>query len=169
MYDAAHIAADSQRGNWRESVKRQLLPACLFILLPLLMGASLYLFFRPDTTWLLQSFARASLLQSIREVTLRVELPNVLLYHLPDALWAFALTAFLILMWGKSSGKGRWSWRVLPFILTCFYECAQAAGWISGTFDLFDILSQWIAVAAAILVLPLSRRQFFQNLNLNTQ
>ena len=69
-------------------------------------------------------------------------IPDFLIFQLPDALWAYAFCASLLLIWQKANAAFVC---FTAFLLCAFYEGLQYSNVTSGTFDFLDVL--WMAAA----------------------
>lgn len=58
---------------------------------------------------------------------------------LPDALWTYSFTSFLIIIWHKQSRKVL-LWIIFPILFSVLMEIFQLAGLCPGTFDVIDLL-----------------------------
>ena len=72
--------------------------------------------------------------------------PPVIDHHLPDALWAYALCAALLLVWPIRYARGV---ALVALLLASLYECGQATPYWVGTFDPLDLLVQAVGCAWA--------------------
>jgi hypothetical protein len=76
----------------------------------------------------------------------RHDIPSALLYSLPDALWVYAFTAALALIWKmQPKTTQRLLWLFLPSILAIGAEFGQAVHLVQGTFDWLDVVSYVLA------------------------
>lgn len=67
-------------------------------------------------------------------------LPNWFLFSLPNGLYTFSYTTFMIALWGNESGKIRYIWFfIIPFVMICS-EFGQSIGFIKGYFDFTDLI-----------------------------
>jgi hypothetical protein len=121
------------------------------VLLPLLVGASIYTLWR-SRHLLVFGWYRATglghLVEYVRHVAypFRSAVPQVILYSLPDALWVYSFTAALALIWRfESKSLPRLIWLLIPSVLAVGAEFGQALHLVPGTFDLSDIISYIIA------------------------
>ena len=106
--------------------------ALLHVLAPLALGAGIY------------GWARTAL----------PALPRWVDHHLPDALWAYALCAALVLLWPPTyAGRAA----LAAGLLATAYECAQATPRVAGTFDPVDVGVQVAACLLAYLFLKNTR------------
>jgi hypothetical protein len=73
-----------------------------------------------------------------------------LINYLPDALWAYSLTIFILWIW---------EWQInifnttLVFSTELLFEMLQKSKFISGTFDKFDILTYFISSLIGLLII----------------
>jgi hypothetical protein len=79
------------------------------------------------------------------------------MYSLPDALWVYAFTAAMELLWVKEPrGPARTFWVLLPSLMAIACEIGQLFRWVPGTFDWFDLFSY----IAAFMLASLAMRRF---------
>lgn len=125
-----------------------------YCLLPVLFGGIIY-FFRETNirlfTWL-ENFTRINtdILWYFRESARGLNLPNWLIYNLPDGLWQFALCNGIILIWKKDRGN-----LIVAFIMSSSLgltlEIFQYFQIISGTFDIVDIFFYLLGALLSLL------------------
>lgn len=123
----------------------------LHIALPLLLGGGIYLFFRPDTLLMFQwaEFLQVrSFIDSVRAIIHEngFTLPPLIIYSLPDALWAYSLVHFVRILWNKPN-----EWYFLAISGGILPELLQIPGIVPGTFDLLDLIIQCLFMALASL------------------
>jgi hypothetical protein len=82
--------------------------------------------------------------------------------YIPDALWAYALSSTIFIIWNR---KINYTWLIILFLFFIAFETAQFYKIIVGTGDLWDI----IAYISGTLVVILSNSRmisyFYQNKN----
>lgn len=89
-------------------------------------------------------------------------LPALLRNYAPDALWAYAYTSALLLIWERTADK---VWILLMFVSFIGLEALQKTGLIAGTADPGDVLVYFLAAGLALFLNP-----YFQfKTNNNTQ
>lgn len=128
------------------------------VVLPVLVGMIIYLVFRPHNilfnTWL--DRMGIEIMPYGQRVPL-IQLPgnpltNWLRFSLPDGLWIFAFANAVLLVWMDA----KMQWRLfIAGVLGAFYivyEMGQAFGVFSGTFDLLDIVTCLVALAASMIL-----------------
>jgi hypothetical protein len=126
------------------------------VILPLLSGTAVYLLWRSPTL-LVFSWVRASgvdgIVMTIRAIVRpMVELlPGWFLYSLPDGLWVYSFTAFLLATWrGTPPSVATFAWLLAPTTLAVGGEVLQAFRVVPGTFDIADIMMCTLGGALAI-------------------
>lgn len=68
--------------------------------------------------------------------------------HLPDGLWAYALTYCLMSIWNK---RLPFLWILVLQLLFFLFELAQLRGWIEGTGDFLDMIVYVLFSGTALL------------------
>jgi hypothetical protein len=135
--------------------RRQSFVAHVFV--PIFIGGLIYICWRePDLLmfrWL-RTLGLETFTNSLRSFTAPEHkyLPYWFIYSLPDGLWVYALTTFMLHLWRKTDSlPTKVFWCSLGFILGAGAELGQLAGVVPGTFDLGDLVVCLIAPAAALL------------------
>ncbi len=114
--------------------------------LPLISGVAVYLTCRATLPSSLAWFPYGGRLLE--------RMPATLSYVLPDFLWAYALTAALLLIWSGGSGRARYGWVVVAALIAVALELAQAAGILPGTYAGEDVLSSLAGCGLAVVLCP---------------
>jgi hypothetical protein len=73
---------------------------------------------------------------------------GVIRNHLPDGLWAYALTYCLLAIWNK---RLPFLWILGLQLLFILFEFGQFRGWVGGTGDLRDVIIYFLFSGAAFL------------------
>lgn len=113
------------------------------ILFPLVIGLAIYLFLREPVTYLHKFLGIQHNLAVLPESILS----NFLLFYLPDMLWAYALTAALLLI----SSFNRIVCATLALVLLSMVECVQA-NWTVNHIDWLDLGLMTVSVFLAIII-----------------
>jgi hypothetical protein len=80
--------------------------------------------------------------------------------QLPDALWAFALTALQCLVWRRDRTLRAALWIASAPSAVVLWELSQRAHLTRGTFDPWDLVASLVACVAAVIAFrPLTRRR----------
>lgn len=108
----------------------------------------MYLLFYPSNTYLNQFFNNNFDLTFLSLIKNYIDIPKVILNHLLDGLWAYALTATLIIMLRPAFQATTLAF--LAFSFCTFYEYSQYQSWIGGVFDIWDILIMGIFILIAM-------------------
>jgi len=105
----------------------------LHILLPTFIGTCIYIGWR-STDLLVFQWIEYCGLQSliIRPI---ISLPEWLLYSLPDGCWVYAITSWMILIWGRYTV---WTW--IGIILAVGTEYGQLLRLVPGSYQTLDII-----------------------------
>jgi hypothetical protein len=103
------------------------------VLLPLLAGGLIYIFFRPGSIRFKTWFAQTPV------TTLPHVLPDWMVYNLPAGLWLFAFLYALRLLQSPPV------YFVLALVFAFGTELLQATAYAGGTFDSSDLLAYGIA------------------------
>lgn len=121
------------------------------VLLPLIIGFFIYLFFRPDVVFVQWLGHRAPLVPPDR----LNQLQQWLIYSGPDLCWCYSLSSALFI-WERWTGNSRWQFTVLVFVLVISSELLQ--GWLipGFTMDAADIIA---AILAFFLSFVLTRKK----------
>lgn len=109
------------------------------VVLPMTFGASIYICFRATNLLVFHWIDAAGLLEltmSLRGALGGIRLPLFILYSVPDGLWVFATTSWMIHVW---HGRPPWPWLLVGLVLGTGGEFGQAAGVVPGTYQHEDI------------------------------
>lgn len=117
------------------------------VLLPLVAGASIYVYARPHRTVFMDWFG----FEKRYQAGLIPEIAS----NLPDFLWLFSLCNLFGIIW-HSQFRHVIAWSLLAFVLAVGSEFAQKSRVIPGTYDPADIASYMLA----LLVSPFIHIQF---------
>lgn len=124
------------------------------VVLPLTTGAFIYLVFA-DTDIRLVNFlknhtASAAVTNFRRYLQTQFSPPDFVLYNLPDALWAYAYCAALLLLRALKQAAFTAGF---AFLFCCSYEFGQYFGFLKGTFDWSDVIIMAAACGTAYFIL----------------
>ena len=85
------------------------------------------------------------------------DLPNWVLYNLPDGIWFYSLTSLMIIIWTNAQNKLKYFWFSFISALVILVEFGQLTGTIPGTFDKSDILFCIAAITAPYYLIKTKR------------
>ena len=130
----------------------------LHVVLPMLVGSLIYACWRDYTLPMFRWFELAGVgpvVQQLRiaATPMQAGLPAWVEYSLPDAIWVYALTAFMALVWKGTNFRVRAMWISAGLLLGAGSELGQLAGYVPGSFDASDF---FLCVFAAGLALVLT-------------
>ncbi len=132
----------------------------LHVILPLIVGGLIYVTWRSKDLWMFSWFAESGLSSCIdawREIfsSYQNEIPEWVLYSLPDGLWVYSFSMYMGLLWRNAS-------RVLSLYLMLLGPClgfggeiGQAIGLVPGIFDPVDLN---LIILASIMALQRTGR-----------
>ncbi len=127
----------------------------LHVVLPTAVGATIYLLFRTTSLlvfhWL-QTLHLLPLVMAARQLCSEIRLPEWLLYSLPDGLWVYAVTSWMILIWSR---RPPLPWLLIGVALGVGGELGQAVGMVSGTYQHLDMIFYLLGFFTACLQLEL--------------
>jgi hypothetical protein len=128
----------------------------LHILLPIFLGASIYLLFRKDTllvfSWI-DYVGASDIVFFMRDNVCFIHkyIPDFVLYSLPNAIWVYSGTVALIIIWKKYPNNSfSFLWVSLLFIYAIVAEIMQLIGIVKGTFCTVDIVSSILFFCLAL-------------------
>lgn len=132
-------------------------------LFPILIGGLIYLGFRDKSLTMFNWVNHIGLndaISSFRQEcsVYKLEIPNWVVYSLPDGLWTYSFTSSICLIWEK---KNKIYWMFFPFIIGVGLEVLQFFNIVSGTFDIVDLAVSLIAFVLSILILKSYKNEKF--------
>ena len=119
------------------------------VLMPVLIGCCIYIFFRKPiltyNNWL------SYLDMSIPSIRIDINLPEFILYNLPDGLWAYSLVYSII--WVNQNANDFLFKILLGIAIAIVFasEFLQLTGTIAGTFDIMDLAFLSIGIFLGII------------------
>lgn len=113
------------------------------VTLPLVIGFSIYVFFRKGSyqfqSWLgLPSFHFC------------FTLPDFILFQLPDGLWLYSYTNLMLLIWNNSFSTFSKLWIWSGFIIALSFEVLQFFKLYTGTYSTLDVITYIIAMVLSL-------------------
>ncbi|OAD42366.1 hypothetical protein LPB303_14810 [Polaribacter atrinae] len=114
-----------------------------YVLLPIFIGGLIYIVSRSKSLKMFDWFEKINLsneVSIIRDYFSNVELPNWIIYNLPDFLWVFSFTSLLFIIWNKKIEKENVFYLLFPMGIGVLSEFGQLFSIINGTFDKVDII-----------------------------
>jgi len=114
-----------------------------YVILPIFIGGLIYIVSRSKSLKMFDWFEKINLsneVRIIRDYFSNVELPNWIIYNLPDFLWVFSFTSLLFIIWNKKIEKENVFYLLFPMGIGVLSEFGQLFSIINGTFDKVDII-----------------------------
>lgn len=112
------------------------------VIVPLLLGGLIYIVFRSKSLILFTWFDEISIsgfTNLVRDFLypLKNSLPDWIIFSLPDGLWVYSFTSFLIIIWSDDFESVKY-WMVIPLLTFFLIELLQLFNILKGTFDIVD-------------------------------
>ena len=119
------------------------------VIIPITFGGIVYLLFRSDSLTMFRwadAIGVKPVLDDMRVhcTTTQMDNLNWLFFSLPDGLWVYAFTSFMLIVWGFKFSRHSMFWISIGPLLALGGEIGQAFGVVRGTFDPTDLLFCWI-------------------------
>lgn len=134
--------------------RRRRLRLLLHVIVPLGVGCAVYLLVRPAPA-LAEWASQAIGLDGRPAFRVRGWARD----QLPDAAWAYALTATPLLVWEEGPAAARHAWTVVAVALAVGWELAQLRHLVPGSFSRADLIASAGAAFLAVGVLYVARRR----------
>lgn len=139
----------------------------IFASITLMGGAIIYILFRPTYLIMFKWIDSFGLMKLINSIRLNSEdLPDWVLYSLPDGLWMFSYCLFIGQIWNYNIKKCLLFLSILP-IYAVSNEIMQYFHLVSGTFDWMDLLAFLIAFTLSVLYIKRFKVEVDRNESLN--
>ena len=138
-------------------IRKNIVFSLFFIVMPVVISGSIYLFFRTSDTVIYQVFQ--TLFSSNNLDYIRTFLqhnltttPGWCIYNLPGGLWVFAFANFCFLLLNKETKKYYKTILVLLLGIVISLEVFQMFNLTDGRFDTMDIVFYLIASLSSLLI-----------------
>lgn len=128
------------------------------IIIPLIVGGLIYVFFRSPSLLMFKWFHQIGIAEIILNIKDQYKVPsnwliNWCIYSLPDGLWLYSLTAFMLVLWREESSKIKYLFIFGGAIIAFGQKIGQAFHLFKGTFDLNDIIAYILAILIAFITI----------------
>lgn len=118
----------------------------LHVFVPVLFGALIYILFRKESLTVFLWIENISLLDEVMFIRsllseTKKKIPEIILYSLPDGIWVYSATYFMIAIW-KNNLKdiSAWFWIFVPFICSIVAELLQSVQVVEGSYCSYDMM-----------------------------
>lgn len=138
----------------KTQIKEIKILAIILSVVSLLAGGWLYLLFRSKTLLMFKWMEELRLLDLINNMRAEVssdEIPQFVIYALPDGLWVFSYILIVSAVWDFHFKASVCYVLIIPTI-ALLSEFGQIFDIVPGTFDIADIASYFIATFLGILL-----------------
>ena len=129
----------------------------LHVVIPLLIGGAIYIIWRSETLQMFRWLEFVDLdspVNKLRDIYggQNGQLPQWLLYSLPDAAWLYSFAMYMGLVWIDAKPRVVFSFMAIGPTLGLGGELGQGFRVVPGTFDLVDLIFLCVASILAALV-----------------
>lgn len=123
------------------------------ILLPVILGGSIYLLFRVDSLLMFQWLDFFDLKESILRLReeIKIQLPAWIIFSLPDGLWLFSYVSLMLMLWSNKPSWQSFFWIAIMPCIAIISELLQYFKMLAGTFDIMDIYAYVLGFLLAII------------------
>lgn len=135
--------------------------------MPLILGGSLYISIRTSSLIMYDWFRIIGAIGVLEQVKTVIQpflswIPPFIYYSLPDGLWVYSISVFLGIIWSQGAFLERLFFNLLGPILGLGIEFGQLFNYVSGTFDITDLLFILAASISAIWLVEKERRRKYE-------
>ena len=132
--------------------------------IPVLIGGLIYTLFRVDTLLVFKMYEFLQVdgfIDYVRSYTMLWEIPDFVKYSLPDGLWVYAFTYFVVSLWkfDESKGKEKYIFMIIPLLCGVGGELLQLYFKSIGTFDFHDLIISLLAYIAGYISVSQSKNK----------
>ena len=121
-------------------------------LLPILLGAAIYYFIFPEVVFVQKIDSLTGLHFHIQSLMVNNFLIRFLRNYLLDMMWGYALIFTLYFILGNNTA-GLWRIFLIAVVFSAVMEILQLTPVAKGTFDICDMLVEFIAEAVAVFII----------------
>lgn len=123
----------------------------------LILGGMIYILFRSNSLLMFDWFEQFGILDFIVKSRNLINpkthlVPRWILYSAPDGLWLFSYICFMFVIWKNSVTTKNIIWIILLPIYAFYTEFGQFFGFISGTFDLLDLIAYGLGLILPFII-----------------
>ena len=124
----------------------------LHIIGPMVAGALIYYLVSPDVIFIKKAEGFIDGVVGVHMFPTDSALLRLVRNYLPDMMWGYSLVFALFCIIGNNAAS---IWKVfwLAFPFTAVFEMMQKTSFVPGTFDVFDILVEFLAEAIAACII----------------
>ncbi|OWZ83209.1 hypothetical protein [Natranaerobius trueperi] len=122
----------------------------LLVAVPLLIGSSIYIGWRPENLIMFSWFELlgiSELIAYFRSLLSNYDIPNWILYWVPNGTWTFSFTAAL------AFNNLRKIWLIVPVLAGISIEIGQYINYLRGTFCFGDVFAHIIGSLLALVAI----------------
>lgn len=123
----------------------------------LLCGSLIYILFRTSNLKMFVWFDKLRILSAINKlrsftVNYSNNLPDIILYSLPDGLWMFSYVSLILFLWKNEIKNENLFWIFIIPIISIISELGQLIKLVPGTFDSSDLLMYFAGITLPFII-----------------
>ena len=136
------------------------------VIIPITFGGIIYLLFRSDSLMMFRwadAIGVKPVLDDMRVYCTTIQMDNLnwFFFSLPDGLWVYSFTSFMLIVWGLKFSRHSIFWISIGPLLALCGEMGQAFGVVRGTFDPTDLILCLIgSILPLVILFPANRAKF---------
>ena len=136
----------------------------LHSLLPIIIGGLFYIAFRSKTLIMFNWFKQIGIENVIFNIRDKISffkylLPNWIYFSLPDGLWIYSFTSFLLIYWDNKFEYCKY-WLLIPFTSSIVVEILQLLKMFPGTFDIIDLFFLTLGFSLSLIIINLKFKKY---------
>ena len=139
------------------------------VIIPITFGGIIYLLFRSDSLMMFRwadAIGVKPVLDNMRVYCTTIQMDNLnwFFFSVPDGLWVYSFTSFMLIVWGLKFSRHSIVWISIGPLLALGSEIGQALGLVRGTFDSTDLLLCLIgSILPVVILFPANQEKFYSN------
>ena|SRR5687767_11825896 len=133
------------------------------IVISLCIGAFLYVSTRSESIYLnqwLSMINNGELILYFQKLVTNVQIPEIIIYSLPDGLWMFAMIMVILMIWDFRLHKRSMIWLFSAIGAGISFEFLQSMQIVRGTFDKMDLLLILVCAILPITFILIKFRKY---------
>ena len=121
------------------------------MIVPILTGAVIYYVTSPDVIFVRQLDTILGMRVHMYDISYHSTIVRFIRYYALDMLWGYALVFALYFILDNNTAS-LFKIFVIAYVFSVIIEILQLTSFVKGTFDVFDLVVERVAVIAAVLI-----------------
>jgi len=124
----------------------------LNVLIPILLGTTIYYIISPDVIFVQKIDALFGYSFHVENLDINSFLMQFVRNYFLDMMWGYALVYALYLFTDNDTAE-LMKILIIAFIFSAIMEVLQLSSFVRGTFDIFDIIVEFLAEVSAVFII----------------